>query len=226
MLQMDRGYLRLFVFRGAPVRVHWTMPLGAFVFGGLTFAPVFWVAFLVLILVHEVGHAVFVRRLGHRVLAIDVTGLGGVCRWSGHASSFHRGLIAWGGVTAQAALLLATLVVTGIVGSPVTTWGAQLTHAFITTNLWLMALNLIPAHPFDGAEAWPVARTLWRRMRDRWRSRTRGSHPPREDAESSAKREAPSRRGSPPRAGRGSNELADLLRGVGDDARRARQGRR
>jgi len=201
------------------------MPIGAFVFGGMTFSPVFWLAFLVIILVHELGHALFVRRLGHRVLAIDITGLGGVCRWSGHASDFQRGLIAWGGVTAQAALLLAALVVTGIVGSPASAWGTQLTHAFITTNLWLMALNLIPVQPFDGADAWPVARTLWHQLRALARARFRGLRPPQARSGPSSKSSSspPRPRQAPPR---GDNELADLLRGVGDDARRARQRRR
>ena len=33
---------------------------------------------------------------------------------------------------------------------------AQAFHTFIGTNLWLMAINLVPVPGFDGAEAWKL----------------------------------------------------------------------
>src|SRR5688572_21328022 len=102
----DRGFVNLGVWRRVPVRMHWTAPVGAFVFGGLQFAPAVWFAFLALVLVHELGHAYLVRRYGHHVMAIDVTGFGGLCRWFGSATTHERAAIAWGGVGAQALLLL------------------------------------------------------------------------------------------------------------------------
>jgi Zn-dependent protease len=214
-MDWNRGYLTLTHYRGAPVRVHWTTPLGAFVFGGMTFAPVFWVAFVTLVLVHELGHAFLVRRFGHRVEAIDVTGLGGVCRWAGAARPLHRGLIAWGGVLAQLLLLGVTVAAVAVVGTPTSFVGAQLVHAFVTTNLWLVALNLLPVAPFDGAEAWPAARELVRRARERRSHRTR--------VEPRARRSPPASPTSDD--GRRADELAAVLRGVAEEARRARRGR-
>ncbi len=107
-----RGYLRVARFRGSPVRVHWTTPVGALVFCGTVlgfgFAPAAWGAFVVLLLVHELGHAVVVRRCGLPVRSVDIHGLGGICRYEGHPGEVDRAKIAWGGVVAQALLLVAT----------------------------------------------------------------------------------------------------------------------
>jgi stage IV sporulation protein FB len=159
------GYFRVGRFRGAPVRIHWTTPIGAFLFSGMifgaAFAPAAWAAFVVLVLVHEIGHAVIVRRCGLAVLSIDVHGAGGVCRWSGHASDVNRAKIAWGGVVAQTLLLVATTLVAPVapshplVGQVVQTWTA--------TNLLMIALNLLPVRGLDGAEAWTLFR--WRNVR-------------------------------------------------------------
>ena len=75
----ERGFLALGRFRGVPVRLHWSTALGALIFSGGRFVPAFWVAFVVLVLIHEFGHAIVVQRLGHRALAVDVTGFGGLC---------------------------------------------------------------------------------------------------------------------------------------------------
>lgn len=157
------GYLELGRVRGTLFRVHWTTPLGALFFGGLS--PVFWAAFFFLVLLHEVGHALLVRRYGHRVLAIDVTGFGGMCRWHGSATPRERSIIAWGGVAAQAALLAVTLGLVVAFGQP--SYGPLRTLAavFIRTNALLIVLNLLPVPPLDGAQAWPLVTRKLRALR-------------------------------------------------------------
>src|SRR5687767_12828534 len=137
---LERGYWTAFRVRGAPVRLHWTIPLGALLFGGFRFVPAFWGAFFLLILIHELGHATLVRAFGHRVMSIDILGFGGFCRWSGVATQSERGAIAWGGVLAQAVALIVTFVVLLVFGRPTTIYGAQVAEVFISTNLWLIAL--------------------------------------------------------------------------------------
>lgn len=154
----DRGYWKVGSLRGVPVRLHWTVLLGGLVLSGFTFAPAFWVAFTLLVLVHEFGHAALVRRFGHRNLSIDVTGFGGLCRWSGHATAFERSAIAWGGVLAQAALLLVTVLVVLIVGSPSNPHASELVHVFTRSNALLIGINLLPFAPLDGGEAWKILR--------------------------------------------------------------------
>jgi len=130
--------------------------LGAFVFAGFQLSLGFLLAFPCLILVHELGHGFIAARLGHRVVGIEATGLGGICRWSGNASPFEEALIAWGGVLAQLVLFLGTeLWLWGSAGTT-STFGWQVVSAFTHTNLRLMAINLLPIPPLDGARAWTI----------------------------------------------------------------------
>ncbi len=154
----DRGYWHVGTLRGVPIRLHWSIPLGCIVFSGFNFVPAFWVAFTFLVLAHELGHAAVVRSFRHRTLSVDVTGFGGLCRWSGNASSFERSAIAWGGVLAQAAILLPTFLLVTILGSPTNPHLAQVAYAFTHSNLFLIGLNLLPFPPLDGAEAWKIFR--------------------------------------------------------------------
>ena len=161
------------------MRLHWTLPLGALVFGRGRFDPGFWVGFILVVLIHEIGHAAMVRRFRCRVLAIDVHALGGVCRWQGEPTAIERALIAWGGVTAQAALYVVTLAAIGVLGDPPTAFAFQLATAYTSTNLYLIAINLLPVPPLDGAEAWKLVPLLARRLRFRApRRRGRADVPP------------------------------------------------
>ncbi len=137
-----------------PIRLHWTIPVGMLILGGFRIRPLFWLGFFVVILVHELGHAYWVARFGHKVHRLDITGFGGACVWSGDASPAERALIAWGGVIAQLGLLVVAGVLIAIFG-----WGflgTSLGYAWTVTNVFLMLLNLIPIRPFDGAEAWKI----------------------------------------------------------------------
>jgi len=158
---MESGYLKLGRFGRAPIRVHWTAPLGAFVFSWFRFAPAAWAAFVVLILIHELGHAILVRRFGLVLESVDVHGFGGVCRYHGTPPPLRRSIIAWGGVLGQAALLAIASVVWLLLpplASPIANdiVHGQLLDTFLRANLIVMAINLLPIPGFDGAEAWKL----------------------------------------------------------------------
>jgi Zn-dependent protease len=158
----SRGYFTIFRFRGTPVRVHWTFPIGAFFFTGLNI-PGF-IAFFVVIFVHELGHAFFVRRYRLATVSIDLHAMGGECRYMpGHETSLQRAVIAWGGILGQAVLL---------VGAQGAAWLATLTGdarigevaaTTLTINAYVMLLNAIPCPPLDGWEAWRLFR--WSHLR-------------------------------------------------------------
>ncbi|MFO0555421.1 MAG: M50 family metallopeptidase [Polyangiaceae bacterium] len=159
-----RGWLRVGSFRGAPIHVHWSLPLGAIFASRFSWAPVFWAAFVMLILVHELGHAAMVRLYGVRVIGVRLHGLGGECEWSGEPSPIQRSLIAWGGVFGQLVVFALSLV-WFTVRPPLDLNAWQLREAFVWSNLWLMAFNLLPIAPLDGKEAWQLPGLLLRRRR-------------------------------------------------------------
>jgi Zn-dependent protease len=161
------GYLTIGRWRGAPVRLHWTLPLIALVFGQGRFVPGFWLGFVLIVLIHELGHAALVRRFHCSVVSIDIHGMGGVCRWSGAPSPIQRAWIAWGGVLAEVVALAATYLAFALAGRPETAFTIQLAAAFTTTNIWMIAFNLLPMPPLDGAEAWKLPGLLFARRRRR-----------------------------------------------------------
>jgi Zn-dependent protease len=162
---MAKGFLTILRFRGIPVRAHWTLPLCALLAGRLQFVPALWLGFFLLVLIHELGHAAVVRHHGYEVLSIDVLGIGGLCRWEGEPTPIQRATIAWGGVWAQMLLWVIAQAALFFLGPPSSMFWAQLAAAFTTVNLWIMAVNLLPIPPLDGAEAWPLAILLWARRR-------------------------------------------------------------
>lgn len=178
----SKGYLTIGRFGRAPIRIHWSTPIGMLVFTGFLrnprFAPGAWLGFLLVILIHELGHAVAVRLSRQRVIAVDANALGGLCHWEGYPSPMARAMIAWGGVIAQALLALATFVTIAVLGRPTDVFTADLASAFLGANLWLIAMNLVPVPPLDGAEAWrvvPILASRWRRRRELAAARARAA---------------------------------------------------
>jgi stage IV sporulation protein FB len=148
------GYFRVARPAGVELRLHWSVPVGALIVGGLRFEPLLWLGFMLVIIIHELGHAALVRLMGLQVVAIELTGIGGQCRCKGQSEPLEHAWIAWGGVLAQGLLLLGTLVTGALWGRPASAEGALIRHAFVETNLWIMGINLLPFPPFDGARAW------------------------------------------------------------------------
>jgi Zn-dependent protease len=164
---MSRGWWTIGRFGGAPIRLHWTLPIGALVTGRFHFVPGFWLGFVLLILLHEAGHALLVLRYRLGLTEIAVHGLGGWCRHAASGTRFQASAVAWGGVLAQLCLLVAAYLVL-LFGPPIRSpFVYQLMAAFTDANLWLIALNLIPIEPLDGAKAWQIVPMLL----ERWRKR-------------------------------------------------------
>ncbi len=165
--RFSRGYLRVGTLGGAPVRIHLTTPLGLIVISGFSLAPAAWLGYFLLILVHELGHALVVLRSGGRVLRVDVLPFGGECEYDRIVSPIKNSLVAWGGVGAQALVLaLATVVLKVFPAPPHSAW-RELTGVLLSGNLILILVNLLPIPPLDGARAWALFPHLVRRFRFR-----------------------------------------------------------
>jgi stage IV sporulation protein FB len=208
---LERGYVSLGRVRGVSLRAHVLTLLGALFFTGFRFEPGAWVGFFLLILLHEIGHALVVRRYGLHVQSIDLHVFGGVCHWSGQATSWQRAVIAWGGVMAQAVVLLATMGVVAVAGAPHGAFLTELVYVFTATNLWLIVLNLAPIPPLDGAEAWKILgelRTRWTAYKARRAVRSSS----RDRARAFRLDEAPRPRLSPEDAARIARAFEDAIR--------------
>jgi Zn-dependent protease len=145
------------------VRVHLATPVGLYVFTGFSYNPLLWAGFAVIILIHELGHALLVRRYRLQVLSIDINGIGGVCRYAGQATDVQESVIAWGGVLGQGVLLGITEVIGKTVGLHGETYVGRVAEMLVAANFCLIAINLLPVPPLDGAKAWALFR--WRNIR-------------------------------------------------------------
>jgi stage IV sporulation protein FB len=191
----ERGYLTIARLGGTPLRLHWSLPLGALALTGFRFDPGAWLGLVLVVIAHELGHSVLVRRSRLDVESIDLHGLGGECRFSGYATPWQRAGIAWGGVLAQALLLpigfwLTPRLEPSVMQRAIATFGMP--------SLWMIGLNLLPIAPLDGHEAWRLPRMLWQRHRTRRRAA-------RERTEAKARFAPPPRRSL-----HGARSLADL----------------
>lgn len=162
------GYWTLARYRGIPIRLHWSIPLGALFFGRFEIVPGFWLGFVVLVLIHELGHAFLARRRRLAVFEVNVHGLGGECVHR-RGSPYDDAIVAWGGVLAQLLVLYVPtrlLIELGVVTVD-SAFVAQLVSALLWTNLWLVAINLLPIPPLDGAKAWQLPKLWWERRKRR-----------------------------------------------------------
>jgi membrane-associated protease RseP (regulator of RpoE activity) len=165
-----RGYFTAGRWRGIPIRIHWTAPLGALLWTGGSPSLTRIGAFLFVILVHELGHAVLVRWARARVTEITIHAMGGECWWQGEATPIQHAVIAFGGVWAQALLAAGTYLFT--LGSPPeSTMALNLVDMFTRYSLYNAAFNLVPVPPLDGSKAWKLFPLLLARARSRRRKR-------------------------------------------------------
>ena len=177
-MRFEGGYLRLGVWRGVPIRAHWSTPLGALFFSRFQLEPGLWIGILLVILIHEMGHAILVRWRKLHTTSIEIHALGGVCRYSGWPTPLDNSIIAWGGVLFQVLLAGVTWGTFELFGFPASLFAADLADAFVYSNLYIAALNLLPIPGLDGWEAWQLfVRLPWKTWRRRLTPRQRAGKP-------------------------------------------------
>ena len=111
---------------------------------------------MVLVLVHELGHAAAVKLAGADLRSIDVDGAGGMCTWAGDVGSYWRAIIAWAGVLAQLVLYIGARAWLSLAEPELDRFAGEFVSAFLDINLIMAAFNLIPLRGFDGVEAWKL----------------------------------------------------------------------
>ncbi|HKB60471.1 MAG TPA: M50 family metallopeptidase [Gallionellaceae bacterium] len=165
---MRSGYWKLGTWQDIPFYLHWSV---------LLWLPLYWssypdpawailsmFAFLSLLLAHEAGHAVAAMSCGLRVHAIEARLFGGLCWHEAAYSERDDVLVAWGGVLAQACVLLIAVLAEKVLwrGYPDLAYSLMpLFYVFIKANVVIAAVNLLPVPPLDGYRAWRAFPMLW-----------------------------------------------------------------
>ena len=154
-------------WRGIPVSLHWTVFIGIAWFFYQTRSvldtAVAFSGFCVLLLIHELGHAVVALWRQVEVHEIQLLFLHGNCSHEQPAYELDDVLIAWGGVAAQFVVLVIAVgadVLLAALWPFARLLTSPLLHVFIGTNVLIMIVNLIPVAPLDGAKAWRIVPLL------------------------------------------------------------------
>jgi len=165
--------------RGVKVFVHWSVFLiGGIILLGAFEEPLLAItvlgAYYGLILLHECGHMIAAQRKECAVWSIELYPIWGITRFGEPYSRYDHCVIAWGGVLAQAIVAVPLVVWVEVFGytrfQPVNAIFAIL--GFF--SLSVVAFNLLPIRPLDGAIAWGLLPALFKRSSARTSKREPG----------------------------------------------------
>lgn len=114
---------------------------------------------MLLIVIHEMGHAVVAQHYNMAVKGIYLKWYGGAC-WLKRQPHSHRhaAIYASGGVLAQVIVLAPALALSYFWGGFPSTFFKGLLYVFVDLNIMMMILNLIPVGPLDGAKIFDYLR--------------------------------------------------------------------
>ena len=183
---MRRDDWQLGTWGRIPVSMHWTVLLSAawlyIIFQNVPFTLIGCVAMIVLMLVHEFGHVLALRRRKLGVTGIQLFGVHGETTYNEYAAKGNDAIVvAWAGVAAQAVLLIVTLVVTPLLpfeSVPLLSYISYPVYfMFVNFNIFLMIVALLPIGPFDGHAAWQVIPRVRARLK-RHKPKARPAPPP------------------------------------------------
>jgi stage IV sporulation protein FB len=139
---------------GVPVRVHWTMLL---LIGGAVAAGQGWAVALAAIAVvtHELAHVAVARSLGLDVAEVELWPFGGRADLVGLESQDPavESMVAVAGPVASLLLASVTRALETTLPGP-----NPLAGFFVSANVALALLNLLPALPLDGGRIWRALR--------------------------------------------------------------------
>jgi stage IV sporulation protein FB len=160
---MEENYFQLGKWKRIPVSMHWTV-LISFVWlyvwlRDLRATAIALAALFVLLLAHEFGHVLALRRRKITVESIGLYGIHGETAY-GYARPADEIFVAWGGVFAQLLVLALALALSYGIGTAsnaiVATISGPVLWVFIDINIVLIIIALLPIGPFDGRAAWKV----------------------------------------------------------------------
>ena len=171
---MRRDDWQLGTWRRIPVSMHWTVLLSAawlyIIFQDVVSTLIGCVGMVILMLAHEYGHVVALRRRKLAVTSIQLFGVHGQTTYNEYAAKGNDAIVvAWAGVAAQALVMVLALAANELipfsqVPLSLIVWG-PLYFMFVKFNVFLMIVALLPIGPFDGHDAWKILRRAKARPR-------------------------------------------------------------
>lgn len=152
------GYIAAFKLGGIPTYIHWSFPVYGLVIvaflgrWSVSAVAASSLAYLLLVLVHEAGHALFARYSRATVHAMVVTGAGGVCIADKPTRLYRQLLFYAGGLIGQFVLLIISVVYLALFGYP-EHYAIKCIFIVLTLfNALLFIGNIIPWRDNDGAK--------------------------------------------------------------------------
>ena len=140
---------------GVPVHLHWSVLLGgflpcAYVGFNITDIPFFILAFILLVGVHEFGHALTAKLFGLRVFEVQINVTGGHCRFEQPPTIWKALLVTSAGIVAQVILFLIAMIYIAVFGYESSRVMNCFLLVFTFLNFLMLIVNLIPAKIFAG----------------------------------------------------------------------------
>jgi Zn-dependent protease len=140
-------YLRI------PVYMHWAvLPMLAFFFWLGIMPGLAMTAAMVIVLLHEYGHALAARRFGSNTREILLTPIGGIAMIEPLKKPYHELLVALAGPAVNVAFI------------PIL-WALSYLHGFFWLmglyNVVMLAFNMMPAFPLDGGVVVRSLLSMW-----------------------------------------------------------------
>jgi len=164
------GFLKInFRIFGAKVFVHWTVIPCALIpifplANSFLEATICAVLVLLLIFIHEIGHAFVAKKLGYQPTAIILKDIHGYCAYEFLENSTiekDEAKIAWGGVLAQLIIAVPLILLsstTSLLSEKVITPVVVILGYY---SLLMVIVNLMPIKTLDGSKAWKLLWIWW-----------------------------------------------------------------
>ena len=150
-------------FRRVPIYWHSSVCVGfvasALLTKSVMSGAVAFFAYLLLILAHEIGHAVAAQSLKIDVFSLHVSAVHGRCIFGDTENLRSHVAVAWGGVVAQFTVLIFAVILAYMLHSVPDAAKIILSAAFfvwIPLNILIMVINLLPLPGLDGYVAWRI----------------------------------------------------------------------
>lgn len=140
------GYFKLAQVGGSELLMHWSLPAGGVIVAAFVHANTekwvyFCFAYLILVIIHEAGHVLAAIALRLKIFTVEISGVGGLCRFERPRRVRHSVFVYIAGLLAQALVFLVTLAYIDVFGSPAHAFADAIVFTFTFVNAVMFTIN-------------------------------------------------------------------------------------